>query len=219
MSDTLAISSPTESPPTESPSAESPRPEAAPPAHAPGNRIPGNKAIWVGVFCEVTEFCVMFAVFFVARAHFPTEFSAGPDRLSLLAGTGYTLMLLSSGWCVARAVHAIRRNDRHRSLRWLLGAFVCGLGYPLIKVFEIRWNFANGLDGSAGIFIITYYYLTINHLMHVFWGLLGMIWVMLRTASGIYSSEDYAGLEAFAVYWHTTDIIWLMIFSLFYVLR
>ena len=31
--------------------------------------------------------------------------------------------------------------------------------------------------------------------------------------------EDYSGLEAAAVYWHTTDVIWLVIFPFFYVLR
>lgn len=190
-----------------------------PAANSSEGRILGNKAMWVGIFCEITEFAVMFAIYFVARAHFPEEFRAGPERLSLAAGTGYTLMLLTSGWCVAHAVHAIRRDRRRASVLWMLGAFVFGLGYPLIKIFEIRWNLANGLDGSAGIFIITYYYLTINHLMHVFWGLLGMIWVTLRTATGIYSSKEYSGLEAFALYWHITDIIWLMIYSLFYVLH
>ena len=182
-------------------------------------RIPGSKAMWVGIFCEFTEFALLFAVYFIARAHNPEAFAAGPGRLSLLAGTGYTLMLLTSGWCVARAVHAMRKGERARCLRWLGAAFVFGLGYPAIKIFELQRNFALGLDGSAGVFIVTYYYLTFNHLIHVFWGLLGMIWVMLRTATGTYSAEEYSGLESFAVYWHTTDIIWLMIFPLFYVLR
>lgn len=188
----------------------------APPATG---RIPGSKAMWVGIFCEVTEFALMFAVYFIARAHYPEVFRAGPERLSLLAGTGYTLMLLTSGWCVARALHAMRAGRQKASLRWLLGAFVFGLGYPVIKLIEVRWNLAHGLNGDAGVFIVTYYYLTFNHLIHVFWGLLGMIWVMLRTGTGSYSADEHSGLEAFACYWHATDIIWLMIFPLFYVLR
>ena len=36
---------------------------------------------------------------------------------------------------------------------------------------------------------------------------------------GMYSAKDYSGLEAAAVYWHTTDVIWLVIFPFFYVLR
>ena len=193
---------------------------AALPAHAPpAGRIPGNKAMWVGIFCEVTEFSLMFLVYFVARAHHPEAFAAGPGRLSLLAGTGYTLMLLTSGWCVARALHAMRASQPRRCLRWLTAAFVFGLGYPLVKLVEVRWNLAHGIDGDAGVFVVTYYYLTFNHLIHVCWGLLGLLWVMLRTGTGSYSADEHVGLEAFACYWHTTDLIWLMIFPLFYLLR
>ena len=181
-------------------------------------RIPGSKAMWVGIFCEITEFALLFAVFFVARAHHPEAFQAGPERLSLLAGTGYTLMLLTSGWCVARALHAMRRGDRRATVRWMLAGFVFGLGYPTIKVFELQRNFALGLDGSAGVFIVSYYYLTFTHLVHVFWGLLGMLWVITRTGFGAYTQEEHSGLEAFACYWHVTDMIWLMIFPMFYLL-
>ena len=188
------------------------------PAQPGAGRIPGSKAMWVGIFCEITEFALLFAVFFVARAHHPEAFQAGPERLSLLAGTGYTLMLLTSGWCVARALHAMRRGDRRATVRWMLAGFVFGLGYPTIKVFELQRNFALGLDGSAGVFIVSYYYLTFTHLVHVFWGLLGMLWVITRTGFGAYTQEEHSGLEAFACYWHITDMIWLMIFPMFYIL-
>ncbi len=189
------------------------------PASAPGaGRIPGNKAMWVGIFCEVSEFSLMFLVYFVARAHYPELFRTGPTQLSLQAGTAYTVTLLTSGWCVARAVHSMRASRQKACLRWLVASFVFGLGYPVTKLLEVRWNLAHGLNGEAGVFIVTYYYLTFNHLIHVFWGLLGMLWVMLRTGTGSYSAEEHSGLEAFACYWHTTDIIWLMIFPLFYLL-
>jgi cytochrome c oxidase subunit 3 len=193
---------------------------AAPPSALPAatGRIPGSKAMWVGIFCEITEFALLFAVFFVARAHNPEAFQAGPGRLSLLAGTGYTLMLLTSGWCVARALHAMRKGQRRTCLRWMVAGFVFGLGYPAIKIFELQRNFAQGLDGSAGVFVVSYYYLTFTHLVHVFWGLLGMLWVITRTGFGAYTQDEHSGLEAFACYWHVTDMIWLMIFPMFYIL-
>lgn len=190
------------------------------PLHPPTlGRIPGNKAIWVGIYCEVTEFALMFLVYFIARAHHPDTFSAGPSQLSLAAGTAYTLLLVTSGFCVARGLAAMRAANRPACLRWLMAAFVFGAGYPLVKFFEVRWNLANGLDGDAGVFFVTYYYLSFNHLVHVFWGLLGLLWMMVRTGAGAYTAEEHDGLEAFACYWHTTDIIWLMIFPLFYLLR
>jgi len=105
------------------------------------------------------------------------------------------------------------------SLRWLVAAILLGLGYPVVKYFEIRWNVSHGVDGEAGIFYTVYYYLTLNHLVHVSWGLMGILWVAVRTGLGVYSSQDYGGLEAAAMYWHTTDILWLVIFPFFYILR
>jgi cytochrome c oxidase subunit 3 len=173
--------------------------------------------MWVGIFCELTEFALMFAVYFVARAHHPEAFHAGPSQLSTVAGTVNTVLMLTSSYFVAQAVAAMRQDDRVRCLRWLVAALITGLGYPLVKYLEVEWNLARGLGGNAGVFFTAYYYLTFNHLVHVCWGLLGLLWVMGRTFVGAYSSRDYEGLEAFGCYWHATDMIWLVIFPLFYV--
>lgn len=181
-------------------------------------RIPGNKAIWVGVFAELTEFAVMFLMYFIARAHYPEAFIDGPDKLSTWAGVGITVLMVTSGYFVARAIHSIRENRVRQSFWWLIAALVAGFGYPVVKYFEVKWNISQGLIGAGDVFQMSYYYLTLNHLVHVSWGLLGLIWVLIRTRTGAYSSESYGGMEAFAVYWHATDFIWLVIFSLFYVL-
>lgn len=189
------------------------------PNNTNNGRIPGSKAMWVGIYCELTEFGLMFLVYFLARAHHPEAFNAGPQKLSMLAGTVITLIMITSSYFVARAIHAIRRNQAHRSLAWLTAALVTGFGYPIAKIFELRWNFAHGLNGGGDVFQMTYYYLTLNHFVHVSWGLLGLVWVMVRTHLEAYKADDYAGLEAFACYWHATDLVWLMIFPLLYVLR
>lgn len=182
-------------------------------------RVPGHSGIWVGIFCVLVEFMLLFGVYFIAKAHHREAFLTGPDKLATMAGVAITLFLLTSGYCMVKAVESIRRNERWITLRWVLGAIVLGLAYPIIKFFEIRWNVSHGIDGEAGIFYTTYYYLTLNHLVHVTWGLFGLFWVAARTAMGMYSRDDYSGLEAAAMYWHTTDTIWLVIFPFFYVLR
>lgn len=184
-----------------------------------GESVPGNRGIWVGIFCVLVEFLLLFCVYFIAKAHHPAAFERGPDQLATIAGVTITLLLLTSGYCMVKAVAAIRRDARRATLRWVLAALLLGLGYPCVKFFEIRWNVAHGIDGAAGIFYTVYYYLTLNHLVHVSWGLLGLAWVATRTALGVYSSRDYSGLEAAAMYWHSTDVLWLIIFPFFYVLR
>jgi cytochrome c oxidase subunit 3 len=181
-------------------------------------RVPGNSGIWVGITCEFVEFAVLFCVYFVARAHFPEAFEAGAGRLSKLAGTVITLLMVTSSYFVACAVVEMRRGQRRRSIRWLVGGLLLALGYPLAKFLEFRWNMAHGINGESGIFFTVYYYLTLTHMVHAVWGILGMLWVLVRQFAGVYTTEDYSGLEALASYWHATDIIWLVIFPFFYVL-
>lgn len=182
-------------------------------------RIPGNRGIWVGIFCVLVEFTLLFSVYFIAKVHNPEAFEVGPDRLITRAGVAITLFLLASGYCMVKAVEVIRANRSRAAALWVVAAMLLGLGYPVIKYFEIAWYVDHGIVGQAGIFYGTYYYLTLNHLVHVSWGLMGLAFVAFRTATGSYSAENYSGLEAAAMYWHTTDVLWLVIFQLFYVLR
>ena len=181
-------------------------------------RVPGNKGIWVGITCEFVEFLVLFAVYFISRAHFPEAFAEGGERLSRVSGMTITLLMVTSSLFIAFSVAKIRAGNRRASLVWLIAGLLVALGYPITKFFEFQWNLAHGIDGSSGIFFTVYYYLTFNHLVHATWGILGILWVMARLVFHGYSSKDYAGLEALASYWHATDIIWLIIFPLFYVL-
>ena len=189
----------------------------AAPAESAG-RIPGNKGIWVGITCEFVEFTLMFAVYFVARLNYPQAFRQGPGELWTAAGAINTVLMVTSSFFIARAVFAMRAGTVHRSRQWLIAAIVTALGYPLMKFHEVGWNLAHGIDGSAGIFYTVYYYLTLNHLVHACWGILGMFWVLARMMTNAYTAEQHDGLEALASYWHATDIIWLIIFPLFYLL-
>lgn len=180
--------------------------------------IPGNKGIWVGITCELVEFTVMFIIYFVARAHYPEAFHEGAARLSRTAGTIITLLMVTSSYFVASSVVAMRRGQRRQSPLWLAAGLMTALGYPVAKYLEISWNLAHGIDGGSGIFFTVYYYLTFNHLVHASWGIIGMLWVLARSLAGGYTAEEHSGLEALASYWHATDIIWLVIFPLFYVL-
>ena len=151
-------------------------------------RIPGNKGIWAGILSEMTEFALLFGVYFIARAHFPAAFREGPLQLSLFAGTFNTLLMISGSYFVT-------------------------------KYFEFRWNISQGITGRTGIFFTVYYYLTFTHMVHVLWGIMGLLWVIARTKTGAYSPQEHEGMEAFASYWHATDLVWLVIFPLLYLLR
>ena len=185
----------------------------APPARPP---LPGHRAMWIGICLEFLEFTVFFAVYFSARWSHPQAFQAGASRLWTTGGVAITAAMVTSGWLLTRMLAAMRAGRRRAAQGWLAGALLVGAAYPLVKLLEWRWNQAQGLDAGAGIFVVVYWYLTINHFIHASWGLLGMAWGLGRLASGAYTPADHRGLESLAIYWHATDLVWLMLFGLFY---
>lgn len=189
------------------------------PAGDAEERVPGNRGIWVGILCELTEFALMFVAYAWFKLTHPADFDNGPTMLNTASGVANTVVMLTSGYFAVRALSAIRRNDVTGARNWLIATLVGGIAFLVIKAFEFRWNVDHGVVGTGNSFIAIYYYLTFNHLVHVVWGCLGLIWAILRTSFGAYSPEDHEGLEAATLYWHATDLAWIVIFPLLYVLR
>ena len=181
-------------------------------------RIPGNKGIWAGICAEFVEFTMMFVIYFVARLNHPEAFKLGPTAIWTTAGVVNTVLMVTSSYFIACAVSAMRAGNTQRSQRWMIAAIITALGYPIMKFHEIGWNLSHDIYGTTGVFFTVYYYTTLNHLIHACWGILGMFWVLARMKTNAYSADQHDGLVALASYWHATDIIWLIIFQLFYVL-
>ena len=180
--------------------------------------MPGNKGIWVGICCEFVEFLVLFIVYSPSPARtFPTPSTPGRSG-SQNGRRGDHLVDGEQQLFIACSVARLRTGRRRESIAWLIAGLIVALGYPVAKYLEIQWNLAHGIDGESGIFFTVYYYLTFTHMVHAFWGILGILWVLARHGFGIYTADEHSGLEALASYWHATDIIWLVIFPFFYVL-
>ncbi len=182
-------------------------------------KVPGNLAIWAAILAEMSEFAVMFVVYFLAKVHNPELFYEGPTRLNTTAGTANTLIMLTSSFFVVRAVMAVRNDQLKQSTRWLWSAVICGILYLIIKYIEYQWNSAQGLDTETNIFYGVYYYVTFNHFLHVGWGSAGLVWVIYRINTGIYTKNEHEGLINMALYWHMIDLAWITIFPLLYVIR
>ena len=183
------------------------------------NRIPGNGAVWVGIYAEMSEFALMFLVYFIAKVHYQEAFNQGPLQLNTQAGTLNTLALLTSSFCVAKAVACVRMNRIEAGIRWLWGTIGCALFYLGVKAWEYQWNMEQGIEIETNLFFTVYYYMTFNHFLHVAWGGGAILWAIFRLKNGGYTADDHEGMEAIACYWHMIDLVWIIIFPLLYVLR
>ena len=177
----------------------------------PLSALPGNPLMWVLIASELAVFGLALVGYAGARAQDPAGFAAGQDQLDRLAGTINTAALLTSGLFAALANQARRAGLRNRA-RWNLAcAGLLGLVFLVVKGFEYSSELAAGNDIDSSPFFTLYFLVTGFHALHVVLGL-AILAVVAR-----YDSVE--NIETGTAFWHMVDLVWILVFPCFYLLR
>lgn len=184
--------------------------------------FPVEEGVWVVVLGELCVFTLFFTTFLYYRAFSPELFEQSRALLRQDLGALNTIILLTSSWCVATAVRALRSVDgRQRALPLLLGALSCGVAFIIVKMFEYGGAINAGINVLTDEFFMFYFMLTGIHLLHLLvgMGLLAATSVNLRRAiaSDTDVSEPLVGFSS--CFWHMLDLVWIILFPLLYLLR
>jgi len=179
--------------------------------------LPGQPDMWAFVLFESFLFTGYFVVYMVCRVQSPDLFLRSQAELDLRIGTFNTLVLLTSSWSVARCVHAAREGAFRSALTNVFLTMGFGFVFLCSKVFEWAHEIHEGFGFSTNEFFSFYYFLTAIHFLHL---LIGFI-VLGVVARNLWSParRSVNVVETGATYWHTIDFLWVIIFSLLYVMR
>jgi nitric oxide reductase NorE protein len=180
------------------------------------NRIPGEPGLWIFILGDMTLFGAFFIALMWENRQFQTVFQSSAAHLNRPIGAVNTLVLLLSSYAVVAAISAHRRDKHRLARRWLNVALACGVVFVALKAVEYTQGIAAGHTPTSNMFFTFYYVLTGIHLLHVLLGTgLLAIWGMsLRRQKLFTASRQLA--EGIAVYWHMVDLLWVLIFSLVY---
>jgi nitric oxide reductase NorE protein len=177
---------------------------------------PGTSGIWTFVFIDMIVFALFFLVYLSERARLPAVFARSQEQLQPLAGLAGTLMLLTSSWCMAEAVHAVRER-RVAQARLRLGlAGLFGLAFVANKLWEYHAKLAHGLTPVTNGFFTFYYLITGLHFLHVLAGLVFIGHCRSRLMTEGDSPTYRKKLENVGLFWHFVDMLWLFIFPMLY---
>lgn len=178
--------------------------------------LPGDGDMWVMVLGDMVIFAGYFVVFLIYRTMNHAEFLAAQQHLDITIGVLNTVILLTSSWLVARAVLATRAGRHDLAIRLIYAGGAGGVLFMVLKGYEWFRKLAAGQTNSE-MFYSFYYVITGVHLVHVLIGLivLGVLVRELRNPSRRRASM----VESGAIYWHMVDLLWVIIFALFYVMR
>jgi cytochrome c oxidase subunit 3 len=146
-----------------------------------------------------------------------------PDRTQAFSIAFIALMtfiLITSSMTMGTAVTAARLGDRKRALRNLLFTIVGGSLFLGCQAYE--WTHV--IHAGASLthspwgppqFSQSFFILTGFHGSHVFSGLVILIVTAVRTSLGKVGPQ---GVEMAGLYWHFVDLVWVFIFTLFYLI-
>jgi heme/copper-type cytochrome/quinol oxidase subunit 3 len=129
-----------------------------------------------------------------------------------------SFVLLASSLTMVLALSAIQRGDVGRCRVWLLATALLGMAFLGGQVYEFTTFYREGLGFTTSLFSSSFYTLTGFHGAHVAIGI-----IMLLSLVGMISRDRVTGersevVELVGLYWHFVDIVWIIIFTLVYLI-
>jgi cytochrome c oxidase subunit 3 len=164
------------------------------------------------VASEAMFFATFFGAYFTLYSINPTWPPAG-FRLERELATLLTVVLVSSSGTLQLGVRAIRRDRGRALLRWLGLTIVLGVSFLGLQLYDystLEFGVRDGIFGSV------FYVMTGLHMAHVFGGVVFLAVVFVQGAGGQLSDASHDSVEAGAIYWHFVDVVWIALFSTFY---
>jgi cytochrome c oxidase subunit 3 len=174
----------------------------------------------VGMYCLIAAESAIFTIFVVAYIFYIGKSLAGPQPKDVLTVPIFsTICLLSSSLTIHFAVRALRTGSVRSFALWWLLTFVLGAIFLIGTGLEWRHLiYDEGLTIQTNLFGTTYYSLVGLHASHVTVGLLALATVSIFTLLGHVKPQHAERTEVLSLYWHFVDVVWVVVFTVVYVI-
>jgi heme/copper-type cytochrome/quinol oxidase subunit 3 len=129
-----------------------------------------------------------------------------------------SFVLLASSLTMVLALAAIQRGEMGRMRVWLLATALLGMTFVGGQVYEFTTFYREGLKLSTNLFGTTFYVLTGFHGTHVGVGVLMLLSLVAMSFTGRITPRNTMAVELVGLYWHFVDIVWIVIFTVVYLI-
>ena len=173
--------------------------------------------MWAFLGSECLFFGTLIATYMAYRGRSVTPPS--PHQiLNIPLTTLSTFDLLMSSLLMVLALAAVQRDDRRQARLWLFGTAFFGLIFLGFQAYEFTSFVHEGLTLQQNLFGSTFFVLTGLHGAHVSIGVLWLLTLVILDLRGRLGPADAIKVEIAGLYWHFVDIVWIVIFTLVYLL-
>jgi heme/copper-type cytochrome/quinol oxidase subunit 3 len=188
------------------------------PQHHTSMGLDNNKmGMWAFIGSECLFFGALIATFLLYR----TTAVDGPiphDLYDIPFTSVSAFVLLMSSLTMVLAVNAFHSADHRQGRIWLLATAFLGMVFLGGQVFEFTHFYEHGLTLTSNPAASSFFVLTGFHGAHVTIGVLMLLSLVGLTLVGRLGTDDKGArtVEIIGLYWHFVDIVWVVIFTVVY---
>lgn len=198
-----------------------------------GNATTGKIAMWLFLVMDALTFGAIL-IGGVALRNAADSWPLAGSILNIPLTAFNTFLLICTSFTMVMSLQGLREGSQKRFLMFLRLTILGGLTFLGIQIFEYYHFVAgseelgvalasNSMSGnqfipSTSIYAAVFYTTTTFHGLHVLSGVIYLTTIMLQGMKGIYTSMNYDRVEIAALFWHFVDLIWILVFTIIYLL-
>lgn len=186
--------------------------------HATTTGLDNRKMLmWVFLASDCLFFGSLISTYMVMRS----TSLVGPfpgDIFDILYTSVSAFVLLMSSLTMVLSLSALQRGDHKNTRIWLLATALLGAVFLGGQYYEFTVFVAEGLTLSQNIFGTTFFVLTGFHGTHVAIGVMMLLSMYGASVLGKLPQSSSLNLELVGLYWHFVDIVWIVIFTIVYLI-
>ena len=187
-------------------------------SHGSGTGISNVK---LGMWLFLGSECLLFGGLISTYMLYRGRVSDGPtpEQIYDIPFTSVSsFVLLMSSLTMVLAVSAAHKKDDRNTNLWLTITALLGATFVGGQVYEFTAFYNEGLGFTTSLFGSSFYTLTGFHGVHVTVGIIMLLaLVAINKRSRVPGSKSET-VEMVGLYWHFVDVVWIIIFTLVYLI-
>ena len=196
---------------------------AAPAAHGAHRTSTGLSHNKIGMWLFLASDCLLFGALISTYLLYHdriSELQLGPKAVFDIPFTSVSsFVLLMSSLTMVLALSSIQRRDERRLRVWLLATALLGSTFIAGQIYEFTSFVHEGLTIHTNLFGSSFFVMTGFHGVHVTLGIVMLITLWAMSMRGQLPPEKAETVEIAGLYWHFVDIVWIIIFTVVYLIK
>jgi heme/copper-type cytochrome/quinol oxidase subunit 3 len=176
----------------------------------------------LGMWLFLSSDCLFFGAFistFLLYRDRPGQDGPTPADVFDIPFTSVTsFILLMSSLTMVLALAAIQRGDDRRFRIWIMATALFGATFIGGQIFEFTEFTRAGLNLDTSLFGSSFFVLTGLHGAHVTGGIIWLVSLWGLSMQGRIGQHQSEGVEVAGLYWHFVDVVWIVIFTVVYLI-